>query len=380
MDARSRLFLLMSQMHLEPAEDIDCLRLSRKKEDSIYIGTATQPNGTKIKLLKTLLTSVCERNCNYCPFRANRDFPRATFAPDEFARIFMSLHNSRIANGIFLSSGVINGGVSTQDKIIATAQILRKKYKFRGYIHLKIMPGAEISQIEEAMLLANRVSVNLEAPNQDRLSRLAPHKNYLEELLQPLQWIEEVRKNKPGYRAWNGYWPSSVTQFVVGAVDDTDLELLSTTQFLYHMLNLKRAYYSAFSPIIDTPFEKTPPTSPIREKRLYEASFLIRDYGYDVEDLEFDISGNLPLHADPKLLWAQKNLVEPIEINKAESSQLLRIPGIGKKSVEIILASRRISLIRDLGELHHMGININRAAPYVLCNGKYPSRQLAFKI
>jgi predicted DNA-binding helix-hairpin-helix protein len=165
---------------------------------------------------------------------------------------------------------------------------------------------------------------------------------------------------------------------VVGAVGDTDLELLSTSQRLYQQFRLKRAYYSAFSPILDTPLENNPPSPPIREHRLYEASFLLRDYGFDVEDLEYDPMGNLPLDTDPKLLWAQHNLIQPIEINRADHIELLRIPGIGNKGATAIISARRKTPIKNLGELRPMGINITRAAPFILLNGTPPTRQLSF--
>jgi len=380
MDPISRLQLLTSQMHLEPSEDADCPRLTSNKKDSVYISKAVQPNGSAIKLLKTLLTSVCERNCFYCPFRSGRDFRRATFTPDEFARLFMALSKARAVDGIFLSSGVIRGSIYTQDKIITTAQLLRTKYQYRGYVHLKIMPGAEKEQVEQAMLLADRVSINLEAPNGDRLSLLAPGKDFNSELIQPLKWIHEIKQTKSGHIAWKGFWPSSVTQFVVGAVGDTDLELLSTSQKLYRQYQLKRAYYSTFSPIPDTPLENIPPSSPIREHRLYEASYLLRDYGFDVEELEYDQSGNLPLDMDPKLLWANKNLTQPIEINRAEQPELMRIPGIGKKGAAAITSARQRYPLKHLSELRTMGINIHRAAPFIVLNGRMPSRQLMFNL
>lgn len=380
MDEISRLRLLTSQMHLEPSEDADCLKLSPNKNNSIFLSNAIRPNGSRIKLLKTLLTSVCERNCYYCPFRAARDFRRATFTPDEFARLFMHLNKARAVDGIFLSSGVINGGIFTQDKLIDTAQLLRKKYQFNGYIHLKIMPGVEKSQVEQAMLLADRVSINLEAPNTDKLNLLAPGKIFDSELLQPLIWTEEIRRAGSAHKAWKGYWPSSTTQFVVGAVGDSDLELLSTTQRLYQQYHLKRAYYSAFSPIADTPLENNLPVSPAREHRLYEASFLLRDYGFDVEDLEYDIKGNLPLDRDPKLAWAQHNITQPIEINRADPNELLHIPGIGKKGASAIVSARQKSPIKSLSELRPMGINISRATPFILLDGKSPAHQLSFNL
>ena len=184
MNTLGRLQLLTSQMHLEPAEDALCPKISPRKQDEVYISSAALPNGRRISMLKTLLTSACERNCNYCPFRAGRDMRRATFKPDEFARVFMYLHKSGAVEGIFLSSGVVNGGIRTQDQLLATAEILRRKYQYQGYLHLKIMPGVEIAQVEQAMLLADRVSINLEAPNDARLQKLAPKKQFMDELMQ----------------------------------------------------------------------------------------------------------------------------------------------------------------------------------------------------
>lgn len=328
-------------------------------------------------LLKTLLSSACERDCFYCPFRAGRDFRRATFKPDEFALLFSKMSTAKMAEGIFLSSGVAGGGARTQDKLIATAEILRKKYQYRGYIHLKIMPGAEKDQVYRAMQLADRVSINLEAPNTERLSRLAPHKMFFEELLAPLKWVEEFRSATPAYKFWNGRAPSTVTQFVAGGSDESDLELLTTTRWLNKNVKLKRAYFSAFSPIPDTPFEDKPPTDPMREHRLYQASFLLRDYGFDLEDLPFTRQSNLPLHTDPKQAWAQMYLQHrPIEINKAEKRDLIRVPGIGLKGADAIVNARRIRRLHDLSSLKKLGIIAERAAPYLLFDGRRIAMQM----
>ena len=336
------------------------------------------PNGRKIKLLKTLLTSVCERDCYYCPFRSGRDFRRATFKPDEFAKIFMYLQQAQIVEGVFLSSGVINGGVFTQDQILATAEILRKRYEYRGYLHLKIMPGAEKAQVEQAMLLADRVSVNLEAPNTARLQCLAPHKAFIEELLTPLGWAEQIRRERPPHKAWKGHWPSTVTQFVVGGADENDLELLATTEHLHRKMGLTRAYFSGFTPVVDTPLEDKPPTPLARQNRLYQASYLIRDYGFNLEEMPFVEDGFLPLDRDPKLAWAQQNLQhQPIEINRAPRELLLRIPGIGPKGVAAILSARQQAKLRDLSQLVKLGIKTKNAAPFILLDGVQPARQLA---
>ena len=380
MDSLERLKLLSQQMDLEPVEDAACPKVTNPGK-APFISQAVLPNGKRISLLKTLLTSACERNCYYCPFRAGRDYRRATFKPDELAQTFMMLHQAGIAQGIFLSSGIIGGGVRTQSLLIDSAEILRKKLGYTGYMHLKIMPGAEFDQLRRAMQFADRVSINLEAPNTHRLGMLAPSKRYLDELLEPLQWIEQIRKESAPDNRWRTGWPSSTTQFVVGAVGESDLELLSTTQKLYQSYGLQRAYFSAFNPVPDTPLENLPAESAIRQHRLYQASFLMRDYQFDIEDLPLDSTGNLPRHIDPKLSWAQTNLSEnPVEINRADRRQLMQIPGIGPKGASRILSLRRQGNIRSLSELSNLGIQSSRAAPFILIAGKRPVHQISFDI
>src|SRR6266487_1149750 len=384
MNALDTLIELSGQMELEHAEDrsekIEPVKpacFTPKEKRAAFIHPAQLPNGKQVKLLKTLLTSACERDCYYCPFRAGRDFRRATFKPQEFAELFMKLYQSYMAEGIFLSSGIAAGGANTQNRILDTAEILRNKLGFRGYLHLKIMPGAEKGQVERLMRLADRVSINLEAPNKERLTKLAPNKNFYEELFRPLQWVEEIRQSQPAYKGWNGRWPSTVTQFVAGGSDESDLELLTTTDWLMKNVRIKRAYYSAFSPVRDTPMENKAAVDPMREHRLYQTSFLLRDYGFDLEDMPFIQDGNLPLATDPKLAWAQQNLQEkPLEINKVERRELLRIPGIGPKGADAILRARRASKLRDLAALRKLGIVTTRIAPFVLLDGKRVDTQL----
>jgi predicted DNA-binding helix-hairpin-helix protein len=377
MDAINRLGLLSTHMSLEPAEDAECPKLSSRQQNALNVSDAVMPNGKRITLLKTLLTSACERNCYYCPFRAGRDFRRATLKPEEMAAAFMSLYRAGIVRGLFLSSGIAGSSRQTQDKLIVTAEILRKKHQFRGYIHLKLMPGAEQAQIERVMQLSNRVSLNLEAPNTHRLEHLAPGKIFMEELVQPLQWADQIRRTQPEHQGWNGRWPSITTQFVVGAAGESDLELLSTTETLHHQLRLSRAYFSAFNPIIDTPLEELPAESPNRELHLYQASFLLRDYGFTVEELPFDFDGNLPLRSDPKTAWANMNLKEkPVEINRADRDELLRVPGIGPKTADAIISFRCVEKFKRVEDLRQLGINLTKLSPYILLDGKIPPRQL----
>lgn len=335
------------------------------------ISEVTTPQGKK-PVLKAMMTTACERDCFYCPFRAGRSkMRRITFSPDEMAKTFDTMQRARLVDGMFLSSGIIKGGVTTQDKIIDTAEIMRKKYGYRGYIHLKIMPGADYDQIRRTMQLADRVSVNLEGATEERLRRLAPKKDYWSELIQRLQWVSQLRQQEQ-LRA------SVVTQFVVGAVGDTDLELLQVSERLYHQFGLRRAYYSAFHPISQTPFEELTPTPAIRQHRLYQASFLLRDYDWQLEDLAFEQDANLRLDVDPKQAWADEFLRHaPLEVNRASREQLLKIPGIGPKGANAILRARRRGQLTELSQLRRIGVrDVKRAAPYVLLDGHAPEQQL----
>lgn len=348
--------------------------------DPVYpIYMATLPGGKRIPVLKTLLTSACERNCYYCFARAGRDTPRQTFHPEELAQAFFCMYRKGAVQGILLSSGIAGGGTRTQDRLLAVAEILRNKMEYRGYLHLKLMPGVERAQVERAMQLADRVSINLEAPTTQHLSRLAPMKQLAEELVRPLQWVEEIRRNQPPWYGWRGRWPSSTTQFVVGAAGESDLDLLHASEYLHRRLRLSRVYFSGFAPVPGTPLENHPPVDPRRRVRLYQADFLLRDYGFSFSDFIFLPDGTLPLESDPKLLWAQTHLAEaPLEINRATFEELLRVPGIGPKSVKAILSARRCGRLRSLGDLKVLGVQIKRAAPFILLDGRQPVFQLKF--
>src|SRR5713226_2503609 len=236
------------------------------------------------------------------------------------------------------------------------------------------MPGIEYDQLYRLMQLANRVSVNLEGPTQERLNALAPKKDFQRELLSMLQLAELIRRTHPHEKL-----AGTVTQFVVGAVGDTDLELLSLSSSLYHQYGLTRAYYSGFSPVIQTPFENLPATDPLREHRLYQASFLLRDYGWKVEDLPFLADGNMLLDMDPKRAWAEMHLrAAPVEIMTASREQLLRVPAIGAIGAEAILRARRKGRLTDLSPLRQLNIRApEQAAPYILLDGHQPIVQMS---
>jgi predicted DNA-binding helix-hairpin-helix protein len=343
------------------------------------IHRAILPGGGSIPLLKTMQTSICENNCRYCAFRAGRDFRRVTFSPDEMALTFLALQRVGVVEGLFLSSGVVNGGETSQDHILATAELLRQRYHYSGYLHLKLMPGSQKAQLEQAVLLADRVSINLESPNTDRLAQLAPQKDFDEELLKPFEWLAEMRKELEPLRAWRGRWPSITTQFVVGGVGESDLELLQTTVRLTKDYHMSRAYFSGFKPVSRTPLEDIPHVDPWRIFRLYQASYLVRDYGYAVEELTLGADRNLPVDRDPKIVWADKYLAgNPVEVNLADRQELLRIPGIGPLGAARILRDRAGgSRLTEAGQLDKLGIHAQRALPYILLNGRRPVRQPA---
>jgi predicted DNA-binding helix-hairpin-helix protein len=378
MNNMEKLKLLSSASQIEAGED-GCRTVNRARLDGIVLTHAALPNGKTTTLLKSLLTSVCENNCLYCPMRAGRDFRRTTFQPDTFAQMVVNLTKAGLIQGVFLSSGVAGGGIRTQDRLIETADILRNKLNYHSYIHLKIMPGAEFAQVLASMRLADRVSINLEAPNAARLPALAPKKHFESDLMRPIRYINHIRRNFVPDTAWKKRWPSSCTQFVVGAAGETDKELLSTSQSLHQDQDMRRIYFSALTPLKGTPFANHAPVPTKREHRLYQADYLIRDYGFTESELAYDENGLLPLEKDPKLLWAEYNLkYHPIEINHASREELLRIPGIGPKGALAVIRARQSHTLSDLSALKKIGVHPQRAKDFILLNGKRPVRQLVF--
>lgn len=353
-------------------------RLTREARQAQFIEhsrvTVTHPQRGKIPVMRIMQTSACERNCHYCPFQAGRNYQRVTLKPEELASAFDKMQQKKQVDGLFLSSGIIGGGAKAMDKMLDTVDIIRRKHQYGGYVHLKIMPGAETAQIEQAIRLADRLSINLEGANEQRLPLLAPKKNFAQELLSPMYWVHQRRATlEPWIRA-----PSVTTQFVVGPAQESDKELLVTADKLYREAGLARAYYSAFAPIRKTTFEHKSKTDPLREHRLYQADWLLRFYNFTLAELPFDDQGNLSLKRDPKLVWAEANLRhQPLEINRATRSELLRIPGIGPKTADTIIQARETDLLRDKQQLRKIGVQIDRAAPFMLLAGRRPDFQLS---
>jgi len=349
------------------------------------------PDGQRKATLKILQTSACQNNCNYCAFRAGRDIRRAHLTPDDLARSFDLMYRAGLVESLFLSSGVV-GTHRTMDEMLATVELVRQRYGFRGYIHLKLLPGAEDAHIERAVELADRVSMNLEAPTTEALAALAPLKR-MDALVGPLRKAAEIiRRADPlrspaptgaGIRA--GARPAPAmgharigmsTQFVVGPAGESDRELLSTAQMLYRELRLARAYYSAFTPVRDTPLEDEPPTDPQREFRLYQADWLLRYYHFSADELPFDSDGQLRIDVDPKAAWAQKHPERfPVEVNAAPLDELMRVPGVGPTSARAIVQARRGGKLAEIGDLRKLGARVDRAAPYVTLAGRRPPYQ-----
>lgn len=346
----------------------------RPKDLKPWLSSSIRSDGKRIPIVKTLMTSACEKDCFYCAWRRGRNsLRRETFKPDELAAGFNIIHQRGDAQGLFLSSGIIRGGTQTMEKTIAAVDILRRKYEFRGYVHLKLMPGAEQAAVERALQLADRVSINLEAPNTERLRKLSGTKAFTEELLAPLRAARALMKQQPAFAR-----TSMVTQFVVGAAEETDREIIETSTKLYAELNLARIYYSAFHPIFDTPLENHAPTDPLRELRLYQTDFLLRQYGFTFDEFAFDANGLLPLHTDPKTAYALAHPEYfPLDIQRADRNQLLRVPGLGPKSVQRLLDLRRAHTFTTIQDLKKLGADADRAAPFILLNGKPVERQLA---
>ena len=339
-----------------------------------WLSTSIRSDGKRIPVVKTLMTSACEKDCYYCATRRGRNsVRRETFKPDELAAGFNQIQQRGLAEGLFLSSGVVGGGTRTMAKTISTVEILRRKYEFRGYVHLKLMPGAERAAIERAIELADRVSVNLEAPNTARLQKLSGTKQFTQELLAPLRAARALMRERPELAR-----TSLVTQFVVGAAQESDREILATAAHLYRELALARIYYSAFSPVRETPLENHAPTNPLRELRLYQTDFLLRQYGFAYDELTFDAGSNLPLDTDPKTAYALAHPEKfPLDVQRAERAELLRVPGLGPKSVQRLLDLRHRHTFTTIYELKKLGADADRAAPFILLDGKRPMYQLS---
>ena len=335
------------------------------------------PDGRCVSLLKILLTNFCIYDCLYCINRASSNVQRARFTPEEVVQLTLDFYRRNYIEGLFLSSGIIRNPDYTMEQVTQVARTLRIEHKFRGYIHLKTIPEASPALIEEAGRWADRISINIELPTAAALHRLAPQKNF-ENTERAMTGIKNRITEAKAERAQNGkasaFAPAGQsTQMIVGATDASDATILKQASSLYARQKLRRVYYSAFSPIPDAS-SKLPLQAPplVREHRLYQADWLVRFYGFAAHELTTSEAPNLDLTIDPKLGWALRHRgLFPVDLNKAPRHLLLRVPGLGTKSVERILRIRRWHQLR-IEDLLRLRLPMKKVLPFVATADENP--------
>lgn len=337
-------------------------------------------DGRCISLLKILMTNECVFDCKYCQNRCSNDIPRATFTPEEICTLTMEFYRRNYIEGLFLSSGIIGNPTLTMELLWRTIYLLRNKYHFNGYVHVKAIPGADPELIRRTGFLADRMSVNLELPTADGLKALAPNK-HRKTILTPMRQIQNgieenrndivVYKNAPRFVSGG-----QSTQMIIGATPETDYQILGVAEGLYQKFGLKRVFYSAF---VNVTGDKSLPALPggpplLREHRLYQADWLLRFYGFQAEEILDEKRPFFNVLLDPKEDWAVRHLEYfPVEINRAPMEKLLRVPGIGVNSAKRIVAARRGANL-TFGDLKKIGVVLKRALFFITCNGRmmYP--------
>ncbi|MCX7702681.1 MAG: radical SAM protein [Planctomycetota bacterium] len=329
-----------------------------------WIYPVSLPDGRTTHILKILMSNACINACAYCANRAGRA-PDVSLSPEELARAFSQMNRAGLVQGLFLSSAISVSPSMQMEKMVTTCEILRTRYRYNGYIHLKVLPGAPFHLIESGAQFADRMSINFETAEQSSLKSLAPNKNFEEDIARRANFIARLASSQK-FRL-----RSHTTQFIVGATSETDSQLLKTAEKLITQTSMDRVYFSAFYPIKNTPLEDRSPTPLIREIRLYQAEFLLRLYGFRTEDLVFDDRSNLPTDTDVKLAAALAHPEWfPVDINTASEKELLRVPGIGLKTAKRLLTARIKALMKTSSDLKKVGVNLRRAAPFVLLSGK----------
>lgn len=337
-------------------------------------------DGRCISLLKILMTNECIFDCKYCVNRCSNDIPRAAFTPEEICTLTMEFYRRNYIEGLFLSSGIIKNPTFTMELLCSTVYLLRVKYKFNGYIHVKAIPGADAEVIQQAGYYADRMSVNLELPTAEGLRMLAPNK-HRKTILTPMRQIQNGIESNRNEVALYRHAPHFVTggqstQMIVGAAGETDYQILNVSESLYRKFSLKRVYYSAFVRVNDDQCLPVLPGGPplLREHRLYQADWLLRFYGFRAEELLNEKQPFFNVMLDPKEDWAVRHLEEfPVEINKAPYEKLLRVPGVGVNSARRIVAARR-SCQLSFADLKKIGVVLKRAVYFITCGGRmmYP--------
>jgi putative DNA modification/repair radical SAM protein len=328
-------------------------------------------DGRCVSLFKTLYTNYCTHQCSYCTNAANCNSKASAFSytPQELAAITLTLYRSNFIEGLFLSSGAGRDEEIVMEKMVETARLLRQKYAFSGYIHLKVLPGCSRDHIQQAMQLADRVSINLEAASPSHMNEICATKNYESDILQRQRYIRDIKLERSDEQ--KAILPAGqTTQLVVGAAGETDEEIFKRIRYEYREIGVRRAYYSAFSPQPGTPFEKRKSQPLWREHRLYQMDWLYRVYRFQPAEIghAFDENGFLG-NADPKMAIAREFMDGPVDPNKAAYQELLRVPGIGPRSAQRIVAFRNRKRIEAKSELAALGVRIKRAAPFLKING-----------
>jgi len=335
---------------------------------SMGIAQARLPGGGSINLMRVMQTNACSLSCGYCPTYCGGKVPRATVSPEEIASTFMDVNRKGLAQGLFLTSGVPGRPSRATDRMLATLDVLRRRERFQGYIHVKLLPGAEAAQVEAAARLATRISVNLEGASDAQVRELAREKDLSGDLLPKLELAGRLYREAREEGRRGG---STTTQFVVGATGECDREILGLVAGLERRRLLHHAHFSAFQPVVGTPFEHRAPTPAARESRLYQAEHLLREYGFAFDELAFQDDGNLPLEHDPKTAWALAHPERfPLELTRAPLDLLVRVPGIGPRTASAIVQVRRHTALRDLRDVRRLGADTVRAGFYLTLRGR----------
>ena len=340
----------------------------RRTGDGKWIYPVTLPSGGKSILFKTLTSNVCTNDCKYCPLREQMDVRRVSLAPEETAKVFLDYYNQRKVFGLFLSSGVLGSPDATMDRLNGVARLLRRRHSFRGYIHLKIIPGASNAAVEEAVSLASAVSLNIETPGEKNLAKLSTKKKYIRDIIEPIKLISRLTGRGSRYER-----VKQTTQFIVGAAGEQDSQIVKYMSGLYERLKMHRVYFSAYQRGLgDSSIagEQVEPESKadilMREHRLYQVDFLLRKYAFAEPDIIFENDGNLSLATDPKHAWALRHPEYfPLNINKASKFSLLRVPGLGPVTVKRILQQRKQSRMKTIEDVGKAGVRLKKAKKYL---------------
>ncbi len=367
--------------------DVSCVSsgVERKNRNTGGIGNASaagichtwSADGRCISLLKILLTNDCIYDCSYCLNRVTNTTERATFTPEEVAELTIQFYRRNYIEGLFLSSAVEKSPDNTMENIYKVLEILRYKYNFWGYVHVKVIPGASPLLVQKTGMLADRMSVNIELPTRESLRILAPQKK-IENILKPMSLINnEITRtieDKQHFSSTPRFVPGGQsTQMIIGATPDSDKTILNLSQNLYEKFHMKRVFFSAYIPVISSPMLPAVSTMPplLREHRLYQADWLMRFYYFHSEELFTQYNQNLDLEFDPKMMYALRNIDKfPIEINKASYEELLRIPGLGVTSAQRIVRERKNAEL-SYDSLKKMRTVLKRARYFITVKGKY---------